>query len=165
MTSNADDLTARLRKRLETERHAIEELTARELERLGATLRCVASNELRTIERDTAVATGRVHALLLNVWLRPRVVGLSLWLGICGGSWATMQWLSTRIQAWIPDGRRPLTWISRRPTRPWRGSRRPPGESRCGRSTGSGSRWCRPGALADPPLTVGARPAVKLSKG
>ena len=101
MTSNANDLTARLRRRLESEHQAIEELTASELERLGANSRRVASNALRTIERDTAAATGRMRALLLKAWLRPLVVGLSLWLGICSGSWATTQWLSTRIQARI----------------------------------------------------------------
>ena len=101
MTSNANDLTERLRRRLETEREEIEELTANELERLGENSRRVASNALRTIERDTAVAIGRMRVLLLNAWLRPLVVGLSLWLGICGGSWATLHWLSTRIQARI----------------------------------------------------------------
>ena len=101
MTSNVNDLTERLRRRLESERQAIEELTASELERLGANSRRVARNVLHTIEPDTAVATGRMRALLLKAWLRPLVVGLSLWLGICGGSWATMQWLSARIQARI----------------------------------------------------------------
>ena len=101
MTSNANDLTERLRRRLESEREAIEELTASELERLGENSRRVASNALRTIERDTAVATGRMRALLLKAWLRPLLVGLSLWLGICGGGWATVHWLSTRIQARI----------------------------------------------------------------
>ena len=47
------------------------------------------------------VGAGRMRALLLNVWLRPPVVGLSVSLGICGGSWVTMHWLSTRIQARI----------------------------------------------------------------
>ena len=42
-----------------------------------------------------------MRALLLKAWLRPLVVGLSFWLGICGGSWATLHWLSTRIQARI----------------------------------------------------------------
>ena len=79
MISNANDLTERLRRRLETERQAIEELTASELERLGENSRRVASNALRTIEADTAVATGRMRALLLKAWLRPLVVGLSLW--------------------------------------------------------------------------------------
>ena len=101
MTSNANDLTERLRRRLESEREAIEELTASELARLGENSRRVASNALRTIERNTAVATGRMRALLLKAWLRPLLVGLSLWLGICSGSWATVHWLSTRIQARI----------------------------------------------------------------
>ncbi len=101
MTSNANDLTERLRRRLESERQEIEELTASELERLRANSRRVANNALRTIERDTAEATGRMRALLLKTWLRPLIVGLSLWLGIFGGSWATMRWLWTRIQARI----------------------------------------------------------------
>ena len=103
MTSNANDLTERLRRRLETERQAIEELTADELDRLGENSRRVARNALRTIERDTEAATGRMRALLLRAWLRPLVVGLSLWLGICGGSWATMHWLWTRIQGSSPE--------------------------------------------------------------
>ena len=39
-----------------------------------------------------------MRALLLRAWLRPLVVGLSLFLGISGGSWATMHWLSASIQ-------------------------------------------------------------------
>ena len=101
MTSSVTDLTERLRKRLENERREIEELTAIELERLAENSRRVVRNALRTIEHDTEVATGRMRALLLKAWVRPLVVGLSLWLGICGGSWATMHWLRTRIQARI----------------------------------------------------------------
>ena len=71
MTSNANDLTERLRRRLEAERQAIEELTVSELERLGANSRRVVSNALRTIERDTAAATGRIRAILLKAGLRP----------------------------------------------------------------------------------------------
>ena len=97
-TSSANDLTERLRRRLETERREIEELTASELGRLGANSWRVARNALRTIERDTEEATGRMRAMLLKAWLRPLVVGLSLWLGIFGGSWATMRWLSRSIQ-------------------------------------------------------------------
>ena len=78
MTSNANDLTERLRRRLESERQAIEELTASELDRLGEHSRRVARNALRTIKRDTEAATGRMRALLLRAWLRPLVVGLSL---------------------------------------------------------------------------------------
>ena len=42
-----------------------------------------------------------MRALLLKAWLRPLVVGLSLWIGICAGGWATMRWLSMSIQARI----------------------------------------------------------------
>ena len=162
MTSNANDLTGRLRKRLERERREIEELTADELERLGENSRRVARNALRTIERDTEAATGRMRALLLRAWLRPLVVGLSLWLGICGGSWATMHWLWTRIQVRIEtvaeldrdieEARQTLaqfekdTWgIALREI--------------------AGERFVvlPAGALAYPPRRVDTRPAVKLS--
>ena len=97
-TSSRDDLTRRLQRRLESERRQIEDLTTRELQRLGESLSAVASAALRSIERDTEQATARMRALLLRAWLRPLVVGLSLFLGISGGSWATMHWLSTSIQ-------------------------------------------------------------------
>ena len=42
-----------------------------------------------------------MRELLLKAWLRPLIVGLSLWLGFFGGSWATMQWLSRSIQTRI----------------------------------------------------------------
>ena len=98
MTSSANDLTDRLRKRLETERREIEELTASELKRLAENSRRVARNALSTIEHDTEEATGRMRELLVKAWLRPFVVGLSLWLGFFGGSWATMRWLAGSIQ-------------------------------------------------------------------
>ena len=98
MTSSANDLTDRLRRRLETERREIEELTASELKRLAENSRRVARNALNTIERDTEEATGRMRELLVKAWLRPFVVGLSLWLGFFGGSWATMRWLAGSIQ-------------------------------------------------------------------
>ena len=97
-TSSANDLTERLRRRLESERREIEELTASDLGRLGEHSRRVARNALRTIERDTEEATGWMRVLLMKAWLRPFVVGLGLWLGIFGGSWATTRWLSRSIQ-------------------------------------------------------------------
>ena len=163
MTSNASDLTERIRRRLEDERREIEALTASELERLGENSRRVARNALRTIERDTEAATGRMRALLLRAWLRPLVVGLSLWLGIFGGSWATMHWLWRSIQVRIEtaaeldreieEARRTLaqfevdTWgIALREI--------------------EGERFVvlPPGSLAYPPWTVRDRPAVKLSR-
>ena len=100
-TSTANDLSDRLRKRLESERREIEELTASELKRLAENSRRVARNALSTIERDTEEATGRVRELLVKAWLRPLIVALSLWLGFFGGSWATMRWLAVSIQTRI----------------------------------------------------------------
>ena len=103
MDFNANDLTARLGRRLETERREIEELTANELERLGENSRRVARRALRSIERDTEVAVGRMRELLVKAWLRPLIVGVALWLGIFVGSWATMQWLSRSVQDRIEE--------------------------------------------------------------
>ena len=103
MDSRANDLTARLGRRLETERREIEELTANELERLSENSRRVARRALRSIERDTAEAVGKMRELLVKAWLRPLIVGVALWLGIFVGSWATMQWLSRSIQDRIED--------------------------------------------------------------
>ena len=162
MTSNANDLTGRLRKRLENERREIEELTASELERLGENSRRVARNALRTIERDTEAATGRMRAVLLKAWLRPLVVGLSLWLGICGGSWVTMHWLSTRIQARIEtaaaldvDIEEARQTLARLEETTWGITLREI----------EGERFVvlPTGALAYPPWTVDTGPAVKLS--
>ncbi len=103
MDSKANDLTARLGRRLETERREIEKLTANELERLGENSRRVARSALRSIERDTAEAVGKMRELLVKAWLRPLIVGMALWLGIFVGSWATMRWLSRSIQDRIED--------------------------------------------------------------
>ena len=96
--SSPNDLTSRLRSRLEADRRRIEETAAHELARLGESLSAVASGALRSIEADTAKATGRMRELPMRAWLRPLVVGMSFFLGICGGSWATMHWLSRSIQ-------------------------------------------------------------------
>ena len=161
-TSSATDLTERLRRRVESERREIEELTAGELERLGENSRRVARNALSTIERDTEEETGRMRELLLKTWVRPFVVGLSLWIGICGGSWATMRWLSRSIQDRmemaagldrdIEDARRTLAQLE---MDTW----------------GivfheiKGERFVvvPDGVLADPPWWVDDRPALKLS--
>ncbi len=98
MTSNQGDLASRLQRRLENERAEIETTAARELKVLGKSLRAVAESALRTIEADTAAATGRMRGMLLRAWLRPLVIGLSLSVGICGGSWAAMRLLWTAIE-------------------------------------------------------------------
>ena len=163
MTSSPNDLTSRLRSRLETDRKQIEETAARELKQLGESLSAVRSDALRSIERDTEEATGRMRAVLLRAWLRPLVVGLSLFLGFSGGSWATMHWLwrsiEVRIEAlatlnrqveqarWTLDEIEKTTWgVTLREI--------------------EGDRFVvlPVGTLDNPPWTVRDRPAVKLSR-
>ena len=163
MTSTANDLTERLRRRLATERREIEDLTANELERLGETSRRVARSALRTIERDTVDATRRMRALLFRAWLRPLVVGLSLWLGIFGGSWATMQWLSTNIQSSIETaGALEFRIEQARQTL----ARIEEGTWGIALREIEGERFVvlPTGSLDRPPWTVRGRPAVKLSR-
>jgi len=98
-TSSPGDLTSRLRSRLEADRRRIEDEAARELARLGENLSAVASGALRSIKADTVEATGKMRELPMKAWLRPLVVGMSLFLGICFGSWATVHWLSRIIDS------------------------------------------------------------------
>ena len=98
MTSNPNDLSARVRNRMAADRRMIEETAASEQRRLGENLHAVANGALRTIESDTAATVARVRVMLLNAWLRPLVVGLSLFIGFSGGTWGLMHWLSTEIQ-------------------------------------------------------------------
>ena len=100
-TSNPNDLSARVKSRMEADRRQIEAVTTSEVRRLGANLRAVVSDELRTIEADTGAMVGRVRLMLLNAWLRPLVASLILFVGISGGSWGLMHWLSASIQSRI----------------------------------------------------------------
>ena len=148
MTSSQSDLTSRLQRRLETERSEIEAMAARELKVLGESLKSVASSALRTIEADTAAATGRMRGMLLRTWLWPLVVGLSLSVAICGGSWAAMRSLWTAIE-WKVET---LTAIE---------------ETTWGLELREidGARFVvlPAGSLRNPPWTVDGRPALKLS--
>ena len=162
MTSNPNDLTARLRSRLAADPRQMEETAASELRRLGESLRAVANDALHTIEADTGVTVARVRLLLLNAWLRPLVVGLILFVGISGGSWALMHWLSASIQQRIEtlavldvrinQARETLAEIE---------------ETSWGVTLREidGERFVvlPDGTLANPPWTVGRRPALKLS--
>ena len=162
MTPNRSDLTSRLQRRLETERAEIEATATRELKVLGESLRGVAESALRTIEADTAAATGRMSALLRRAWVRPLAIDLSLSLGICGGSWAAMRLLWTAIEwkvetlaaltADIDHARKTLTEIEETT---WALELREIG----------GERFVvLPAGTPDRPFwTVGGRPALKLS--
>ena len=162
MTSSQSDLTERLRQKLETERLEIEATASRELRRLGESLNGVASDALHSIEDDMAVSTGRIHVLLMRAWLRPLVMGLSLFLGISGGSWATMHWLSASIESRIrtvavlnvniKQARETLAQMERTT---WGVTLR--------KIDGQRFVVLPAGSLDNPPWRVGGRPAVMLS--
>ena len=162
MTSSQSDLTERLRQKLETERLEIEATVSRELRRLGESLSAAAGDAQSCIEADMAASTGRMHVLLMRAWLRPLVMGLSLFLGISGGSWATMHWLSASIESRIrtvavlnvdiKQARETLAELE---------------ETTWGVTLNQidGARFVvlPAGSLDNPPWRVGGRPAVMLS--
>ena len=162
MTSSQSDLTERLRQKLETERQEIEKTATRELRRLGENLNGVASGALRSIEDDMAGSTGRMHVLLMRAWVRPLAVGLSLFLGISSGSWATMQWLSASIESRIRtvavlnvDIKQARETLAQMEQTTWGVTLREI----------DGERFVvlPAGSLDHPPWRVGGRPAVMLS--
>ena len=162
MTSSQSDLAARLRKRQEEERQQIEEMTLRQLRRLGVSLSNAASSAQRSIEADIEASTETVRALLIRVWLLPAAAGLSLFLVICGGGWGAMRWLSASIEDRaetlavldldIEQARETLTRLEETT---WRVEL----------LEIEGERFVvlPPGSLIRPPWRVGGRPAVKLS--
>ncbi|MDE3261792.1 MAG: hypothetical protein OYL41_07385 [Acidobacteriota bacterium] len=160
-TSNPDEVTARLQSRMAAEHRQIEAVTLSEQRRHGESLRAVVNDGLRTIEADMGVWVGRVRVILLNAWLRPLVAGVVIFVGISGGSWGLMHWLSTGIQdrietmatleVWIEDARATLAGIE---------------DTTWGVTLVEieGERFVvlPDGTLANPPWTVDGRPALKL---
>ena len=116
MTSNANELSARIRQRIETQDRKLDEIDERKLQAYGERWDAIVNDKLpiidaameqvngrildtlRLTEADTEKGIGRMHGLLRRAWLRPLVIGLSLFLGILGGSWGLMQWQSSRVQ-------------------------------------------------------------------
>ena len=102
--STATDFRERLQRKIERDHQTLETVTANELKKLEDGLRNIVNGALSTIERDTGAATKRMAAMLLMAWIRPLLVGLSLFLGILLGSWGLMQWLSSdigsKIETW-----------------------------------------------------------------
>ena len=155
-------MTERLRQKLETERLEIEATASRELRRLGESLSAAASDAQSCIEADMAVSTGRMHVLLMRAWVRPLVMGLSLFLGISGGSWATMHWLSASIESRIRtvavlnvDIKQARETLAQMEQTTWGVTLREI----------DGERFVvlPVGTLDNPPWRVGGRPAVMLS--
>ena len=96
-TSSGTDLSARLQQKIEQERKQIEAVTQEEFEKLEGGLRWIVSNALDTIESDTR----RISEVLRRAWIRPLVIGLMFFLGMVGGSWGLMGWLSNSIESHI----------------------------------------------------------------
>ena len=88
-------MSTRLRQKIEQERKQIEAVTQEEFEKLEGGLRWIVSNALDTIESDTR----RISAVLRRAWIRPLVIGLMFFLGMVGGSWGLMGWLSNSIES------------------------------------------------------------------
>ena len=161
MTSKENDLAARLRRKLETDRREIEQTATAELQRLGESLSSAASCAQRSIDADMAAWMERTRAVLTRAWLLPAAAGLSLFLIICAGSWGTMRWLSMRIERQlemlvlldldIEQARETLTQLE---TTTWRVELR--------EIDGEKFVVLPPGSLEHPPWRVGGRPAVKL---
>ena len=162
MTSSQNDLAARLRRKLETDRREIEKTATAELQKLGESLAGAAQRAQRSIDADMATFTDRTMSLLTRAWLLPAAAGLSLFLIICVGSWATMRWLSMRIESQlqtlatlsvdIEQARETLTHLE---TATWR--------IELVEIDGERFVVLPPGSLERPPWRVGGQPAVKLS--
>ena len=114
-SSNVSNLRTRLEQKSEQDRKKIEELIEREYGKLSKNLQGIVKSELSTIERAmrdeleeyaarvraSLYEMRRVNKALTKAWLRPVVVGLSLFLGILGGSWGLTRWLSSNIESLI----------------------------------------------------------------
>ena len=176
-SSNVSDLRTRLEQKSEQERQQIEALVRSELGKLSGNLRSIVESELATIERDTRqrveAAAQRVHMtldtlrsvneVLTKAWLRPVVIGLSLFLGILGGSWGLTRWLTSNIES-LFEKRTELSVEIEEQQRTVERLK----ETTWGVVLHEGSQGKKfvilpHGSLKDPPWTVGGRPAVLLS--
>lgn len=109
------DLAKRLRSRMERESLEVEARTREELQKLTLNLQGLVYDARRTIENDIASHTEAVNKVLEASreqtrgmlkreglsWLKWATLGLSLCVGIFGGSWGTMRYLSSKIQEQI----------------------------------------------------------------
>ena len=113
--SNVQSLTETLKRKLIEDRQQIEALTRSELDALAQTLQQQSSAALSSICGDTEKQASelsqrlsqrlsqieqqsqRLASVSAKAWIKPFLMGLSLLLGICAGSWALMQWQSSRL--------------------------------------------------------------------
>lgn len=176
-TSNVSGLRTRLEQKSEQERRQIEALMRSELGKLSKNLRSIVESEQATIERDTRqrmeAAARRIHAplntlqsvneVLTRAWLRPVVIGLGLFLGILGGSWGLTRWLSNEIEGLLQTRAELTVEIEEQQRTVERLKQTTWGVALHEGNEGGRFVVLPPGALEDPPWTVGGRPAIRLS--
>lgn len=176
-SSNVSKLRTRLEQKSEQDRQQIEELIRREYGKLSKNLQSIVRSDLSTIEsairNEVEVYAARVEVLLdrmrrvdkalTKAWLRPVVVGLSLFLGILIGSWGLTQWLSSNIESLI-EKRAALSGEIEEQQRTVERLK----EMTWGVVLHEGNEGRRfvvlpRGSLEYPPWTVGGKPAIRLS--
>ena len=158
-TSSGTDLSTRLQQKIEQERQQIEAVTQKEFERLERGLRWIVSNALDTIESDTR----RISAVLRRAWIRPLVIGLMFFLGMVGGSWGLMGWLSSSIESHIRTRAALQVEIEEQRRTVERFKETTWGVVLHEEKDGRKFVVLPTGSLKDPPWTLGERPAVLLS--
>lgn len=95
----ASPLAARLKRQMQADSETIQSLTKEQLAGLRKELHAIMQRELHTIRTDMEEQSRRLAGRLL--WSRtllPLLIGLSLSLGILGGSWGMMHYLTGQIR-------------------------------------------------------------------
>lgn len=95
----ASPLAARLKRQMQADSETIQSLTKEQLAGLRKELHAIMQKELHTIRADMEEQGHRLTGRLL--WSRtllPLLIGLSLSLGILGGSWEMMHYLTGQIR-------------------------------------------------------------------
>ena len=105
MTSNVNDLSARLRRRMETEELETTATAERELRKFGETLNASANEKLRiteaVMEAEVGQIQGQIRGIRELLWRDFRtdlVIVVSILLIIFVASWGLMQWQLNRVQ-------------------------------------------------------------------
>jgi CHASE3 domain sensor protein len=92
-------LAERLKRQIKHENETIQDLTQQQLSAMRKELNGILRQELNTIKADISAQTSNIGwSMIKNRVLWPIIIGLTFSLGIFGGSWATMQYLSSEIQ-------------------------------------------------------------------
>lgn len=91
-------LSDRLRSRIREDRELMDRAIELELKNFEESFRRRSRDALRTIESDILSRTRPLARSLRRAWLIPLIAGLSLSIGILGGSWAAASYLSSSLQ-------------------------------------------------------------------